>query len=929
MKQISRITFTMGVLLASIIHGAWSQDIDFLFRTWNATDNTVTAEKRWCSGKKIDYSLTNDNRDIGIGDGYGSEYKYCYVDSRVEINMLHVVGEAHLILCDAAELVCTSVRVEGDNKISIYSQSDGGSQGRLTVKVKDRGVAGIGSKEDNASGQITIHGGKLNIEGGSLAAGIGGGYDAPRFGTINILGGRIYVATVSSRMAGGALGGGGRHSSSNTVPGDIYIHGGDITAESSYAAAIGSGCITGSFSGPKVNNTNIYITGGNITASSEWGAAIGSASGTHFYSKIEISGGTIHANTKYGDSSNVVGAAIGAGGYESKGGDMGGTITISGDDTKVYATTNKTGAGIGCGYGGNMTGTVNIKGGYVEARCLGNTNKMSGAGIGGGAEDNRGVGGEGGTVNITGGTVIAQGGIAASAIGHGYNDKVLGEVSLYDQAMVSAGSSEDNIERTFYVAEREPACKNYPFAKIEPCRHAGFTYTYENEDEHSKFCLYCNYSAKEKHDYVDGRCACGKEGVNPPVTHQITLHTLSNYTFTGSDFYSIEDFQVVEGEMFSLPDSQVPGLKLMGWTRGEGEGTPDPLLKDTDDDAALLAPSTTFCVGDDAHYFARYVYEARAMTWSWNDDYSQAMLTIAIGDEVKRLTSTDGEVDIRIIDTRPTEEASGFVAYEATATFVLAGRTYTFTDTKYIPFIYTITLVDDAENDVILWEEKGCKVASVVLSGRTWPADGSWNTLCLPFDLNAFEGTPLEGAMVKELASSDFDGSVLTLHFTEAFGIKAGRPYIVRFDSGEAITSPVFTDVVINNTLETATTTFADFVGSYNAMVLEGNDRSKLYLGANDKLYWPKNDVKMGACRAYFELKDIPADLLANGMAITFDIDGEGQATGILGHDTKCTGDNALYDITGRKMRSEGLQANQHPLRKGIYISRGRKIVIK
>ena len=37
-------------------------------------------------------------------------------------------------------------------------------------------------------------------------------------------------------------------------------------------------------------------------------------------------------------------------------------------------------------------------------------------------------------------------------------------------------------------------------------------------------------------------------------------------------------------------------------------------------------------------------------------------------------------------------------------------------------------------------------VWNVMLKDRTFYHDGNWNTLCLPFELTSFEGTPLEGA---------------------------------------------------------------------------------------------------------------------------------------------------------------------------------------
>jgi len=74
----------------------------------------------------------------------------------------------------------------------------------------------------------------------------------------------------------------------------------------------------------------------------------------------------------------------------------------------------------------------------------------------------------------------------------------------------------------------------------------------------------------------------------------------------------------------------------------------------------------------------------------------------------------------------------------------------------------------------------------VTISGRTLYKDESWNTLCLPFDLNSFDNTPLQNAVVKTLVSSDYDNTngTLTLNFSEEnlTSIEAGKPYIVKWN---------------------------------------------------------------------------------------------------------------------------------------------------
>ncbi|MBQ2519316.1 MAG: hypothetical protein II538_04820, partial [Bacteroidaceae bacterium] len=97
-----------------------------------------------------------------------------------------------------------------------------------------------------------------------------------------------------------------------------------------------------------------------------------------------------------------------------------------------------------------------------------------------------------------------------------------------------------------------------------------------------------------------------------------------------------------------------------------------------------------------------------------------------------------------------------------------------------------LTLKDAEANYDQIEEYNGFKLDKVTLSGRTFFKNKTWNTLCLPFALSSFAGTPLEGADVRTLVSSSYDGitNTLTLNFSEegqTTSIEAGKPYIVRW----------------------------------------------------------------------------------------------------------------------------------------------------
>ena len=168
-----------------------------------------------------------------------------------------------------------------------------------------------------------------------------------------------------------------------------------------------------------------------------------------------------------------------------------------------------------------------------------------------------------------------------------------------------------------------------------------------------------------------------------------------------------------------------------------------------------------------------------------------------------------------------------------------------------------IILYDAADNQTVLAAGNGQRV-NVTLSGRTLYKDDSWNTICLPFDLS-LKGSPLEGAVLKTLDASYFDASTstLTLYFSDDLSaIEAGKPYIIKWEDGDNIVSPVFTRVTIEETPSVSPSSGsgegASFIGTFSPATLTGGNKSVLYMGSDNNLYYPAANRTMNAFRAYF-----------------------------------------------------------------------------
>ena len=220
--------------------------------------------------------------------------------------------------------------------------------------------------------------------------------------------------------------------------------------------------------------------------------------------------------------------------------------------------------------------------------------------------------------------------------------------------------------------------------------------------------------------------------------------------------------------------------------------------------------------------------------------------------------------------------------------------------------------------------------AKVTFSNRTFYKDDKWNTLCLPFDLDDFTDTPLEGATVKTLEDASWDGHTLYLNFSESSltSIKAGKPYIVKWAQDEDKTDPVFKNVTFSNVSpeEKAITIdgVVSFKGTYDPVTFDASDTKVLYLGSNNALYYPSSETTLNAFRAWFELE---GDLVTNNFisengANAFQLN-FGGSTDIR------TIQKSDIDLSSGWYMLDGRRLNSKPTAKGIYIHNGKKVVIK
>lgn len=345
-----------------------------------------------------------------------------------------------------------------------------------------------------------------------------------------------------------------------------------------------------------------------------------------------------------------------------------------------------------------------------------------------------------------------------------------------------------------------------------------------------------------------------------------------------------------------------------------------------------------------------------------------------------RVVTTQSDIDDMIGDM---EEASptysgGITVYPYG---VKLGNTY---------YSHLITLIDNADdtayNTDIINTYKGMSF-DVMLKGCKLYKDGNWNTICLPFSLSSFKGgifnqnvkvTPQQTKQVcfiKELDDRKYkvktgedtysdqyyytgceDGKLYMFFKEITGGMKAGCPYIVRWAKEDnydpalpntyTIEDPVIKNVTLSGNLPddckyTSRDGKLNFIGTYSVKTIGYNEPSMLYLGDNNKLYYPQgiygSPVTIGAFHAYFQLNGVKMsddssgggdddddDYVPDGPggARVFVVDienNEDTAVESVLSDVSSRSDN-WYDLLGRRL-------NAQPTGKGVYIHKGKKLV--
>lgn len=139
---------------------------------------------------------------------------------------------------------------------------------------------------------------------------------------------------------------------------------------------------------------------------------------------------------------------------------------------------------------------------------------------------------------------------------------------------------------------------------------------------------------------------------------------------------------------------------------------------------------------------------------------------------------------------------------------------------------------------------------------RTFTAD-QWNTFCFPFALTQSQVESYFGTdVVFNFESATFSESVgLTIecsHITA--GTEANVPYLVKPETN--IDHIFFDDVMVETFTPQTIGNGIQFVGIEKPTPLTKDDKTVLFIGKGNKVYYPNEDFSLKGFRAYFKLPD-------------------------------------------------------------------------
>ena len=231
----------------------------------------------------------------------------------------------------------------------------------------------------------------------------------------------------------------------------------------------------------------------------------------------------------------------------------------------------------------------------------------------------------------------------------------------------------------------------------------------------------------------------------------------------------------------------------------------------------------------------------------------------------------DGDNEIDFYETSPgsgTKTLTHYFALSAGNYFVKVENTRSYSAGHLTSFVVTepagIVTIDENATSTDSWISKYNDGNSYDVQINRTIVAGMYNTICLPFEVTPTQAKDIFGADVQlrtlKSATLEEEGQVLNLSFTKTSGMHPGTPHLIK--TSRDIINPVFVGVQFTvNAPATSTGTNANFKGNFIAGTIPVSENN-LFLGANNKLFFPTVEMPILGMRAYFIVHDASSNAI-------------------------------------------------------------------
>ena len=265
-----------------------------------------------------------------------------------------------------------------------------------------------------------------------------------------------------------------------------------------------------------------------------------------------------------------------------------------------------------------------------------------------------------------------------------------------------------------------------------------------------------------------------------------------------------------------------------------------------------------------------YLYGGKYKT----DPTANPRATVVIPEGYEVVDNTDSDAATYPYIVKPHDPALIPPAFDWNLYETVKGSEWTFTmagaDVEvHVEYLTDVTLVDnDGDVSTQIATLYASNDAYAMTINRTIYADGCFNTICLPFGVSASElaspSNPLYGyEQLVSFSAAEVTGSgpsmFIDIYVESATAIEAGKPYLISYPSSHPnIVNPTFyPKCIMTETPGNVSHDGVTFQGMFAPVHIEPYTENRmedyLFLGANDRLYWPAdNDSYMRGFRAYF-----------------------------------------------------------------------------